>query len=455
MFKFENIFSKQSKNKDVKQKETAENIEQEEISKDVKSEDEKDEKMVEPKNDYPEELVQATLLQKIRNRSGKIKPILQILAAQSLGIGGVELGQKIADNRQEQRMEIENSGREVKRYSLENKNNKEPEFIKFLNDDAFLSEVASSMQGKDNLKYLIENKEFLLSVLNDQKFKPSKDDSKKCLEQLEKINSQIKNIEDKREDKKSLSEADRQMAQEQIIELSILIEQAKVDLIKHLESDEYLEKLAKEMNISEEAAKIHQRVRISNIKNLSYEFQSSDTISKIDTSMTGIRAYAYYSNDRIVMPYDINLKDPKEKSHFYETVLHEMGHGSTKADIGMSNKSKKVFKKSFTPDGKFEPKSFKAYYSNPEELIVRKQILDLEMEKLGIKKYGNKFTKGHYRRLLILKNKNKLSNDAIDFLNHIKAEDFPDVMNELAENSNRGETYSHPGWDYNDKSNNA
>jgi hypothetical protein len=72
------------------------------------------------------------------------------------------------------------------------------------------------------------------------------------------------------------------------------------------------------------------------------------------------------------------------------------------------------------------------------------------MEKLGIKKYGEIFTEEHYKKLLKLQKEYKLSLDAIQFINHIKPEDFVKVMNELAENNSKEEkrNYYSSKWNY-------
>jgi hypothetical protein len=56
------------------------------------------------------------------------------------------------------------------------------------------------------------------------------------------------------------------------------------------------------------------------------------------------------------------------------------------------------------------------------------------MERLGIKKYGEKFTMEHYEKLLKLKKEGKLFDNSIEFLDRIKPEFIEQVMNTIAMN---------------------
>ena len=72
------------------------------------------------------------------------------------------------------------------------------------------------------------------------------------------------------------------------------------------------------------------------------------------------------------------------------------------------------------------------YLSKPTELDARKKVLEMEMESLGIKKYEEEFTDGHYKKLIKLNKEGKLSNDAHDFLRVIKPEYIKQIMNSIA-----------------------
>jgi len=75
------------------------------------------------------------------------------------------------------------------------------------------------------------------------------------------------------------------------------------------------------------------------------------------------------------------------------------------------------------------------YFSNISEMYARKKNLEMEMETLGIKKYGQKFTPEHIVILNEFKKQNKLSDSAKHFLEIIKPEYLEIIFNEIAENN--------------------
>lgn len=309
--------------------------------------------------------------------------------------------------------------------------------LRFLSDD-FVSDIALDNNGDLNSKLLLKMKSGLLC--EKEKIETKLDSGK--LKDLEEVLS-LCNLKIN-EQKEQLTEEEKVNAKEKIIEMMTLVEQAKLELVHHIGSKEYLYKLAQEMNISKEAAKEHQKIRINNIKNVSYEFENNMAIFAV----TGGRGYAYYDRYKniIVMPYNIDLKDKKDKDYFYEVLIHEILHESTQGKKGISNKAKEDFNKVFNPIVN-ESKEDSIYYGRAEELIVRKQILDLNMEKLGIKKYEDKFTREHYKMLKDLEKEDKLSPAEKELFEHIpKEEDFIKIINELAENNDGN--YYHPEWDY-------
>lgn len=275
--------------------------------------------------------------------------------------------------------------------------------------------------------------------------------SKKLNKMKEKVKENSLIIEEK---KSIVSEDDKEEMRLKIIEIISLVEQAKLDVIKHIGSYEYLEKLAEEMDISKKSAKAHVKVRINNIKNISYDLKNSEEIS-FDTEGTG---YAYYSSgtNKIALPYNINLEDAKEKEKFCESVTHEILHESTMANDGLSGTVEEYMRDSFSPV-EDEDREDSIYFSDPAELIVRKQILDLNMEKNGIKKYGDEFKEEHYKKLLKLKEEGKLTPNENQLIDHIKKpEDFVNMMNGLAENKNEAKgDYHNPEWNYGDENNKA
>lgn len=386
-----------------------------------------------------------TVFQKIRNNSEIINTGFQVLSvgslATGLGVGIGEIERKIRQDINKNKIELFQEKERAESYLVRG-NKVASDTTKYLSDD-FISEVAILMKGPDEAS-LIKGKDGLIAVYLSSgtcERQMSKEDTLNYERILNKYESDIK------EEKKKLNIKDINTAKEKIIDIMTLIEKAKLEVINHIESDEYLEKLGKEIGISKKLARLHQEVRINNIKNISYNLVTNTRIF-MDTDGGG---YAYYSplTNKITLPYNIDLNDKNKKSFFCEAIVHEILHESTMYDEGLSGTVEEFLRDSFK-NSENENREDSIYYSEPGELIVRKQILDLEMEKLGIKKYGDVFTEEHYKKLKELRDKYELSSDAIQFIDHIKPQNFVKVMNELADNNSREEKgdYYNPEWNY-------
>lgn len=234
-------------------------------------------------------------------------------------------------------------------------------------------------------------------------------------------------------------------AKKQIVGIMMLVEHCKLKAIQQISKEKYAEKLMTEMNISKEEAIKHQNTRISNIQNISYNIVPLSEIQK----QAGKNSNAYYKrgSNEISVPVDMQLNTRESIEEWKITILHEIFHESTMAERGMSEESWKTLKESFV-NLKGENYQNIKYYSDPREMIVRKNILDLEMEKLGIKKYGEEFKEKHLKLLIKYAKKGKLSTNSIELMNHLNENDLIKIMNELADNNNGN--YAHPGWNYND-----
>lgn len=368
-------------------------------------------------------------------------------APKIVGLAGlIALGTVVADEVYEhnpdhikfkQELSSEKSRAEGYHYSNEVKK----DTLKFLSDD-FVNEVALNRLNDQNI-YLFELRNSLLKAKN--KVELENKDSKDIEEMLFSCNLRINEQEDQ------LNNNDKLIAKKNIIKMMTLIENVKLKLVRHVGSEEYLDKLAKEMNISKKAAKAHQKVRLDNIENISYDLKSPSRIS-IETEGEG---YAYYDKEKhqISLPYNLNIENENDIDYFYKALEQEILHSSTESNKGLSDHLKESFKEAFSYK-KDEDVESNFYFSISAELIARKQILDLEMEELGIKKYGDVFTKEHYEKLLILKKEGKLSEGSGELIDHIKPGEFPKIMNELAQNTDNSSTnkdYRHLEWDYGEK----
>lgn len=415
MNKFENdLMPSQQKNENIEDNKSANLVE-------------KPEENAESKSAEPEKSKTETILKKIRDNASFFALGLSMMSLASVNLLS--------------RFDKSESKNEITREKI---NSEKPEFSKFFNND-FVSEVA--LGSITNNDYDLQNKYFYEYLLHGQGGSNpevlSQGELTKCTNQLEECEKKI-NLE-----KQKLTENDRMMAKEKITDLILLAEQAKSDVINHIGSPEYLKKLAKEMNISEHDAKEQQQTRLKNLQNVSYDFKNSGLIFQLTrkTSSEGAIAFHMSENNGIYLPYNIDLKNEKEKRDFYAIIQHEMLHGLIPSDEMISPKANNLLTESF--DSSLVKKGDN--YFTPSELIVRKQVLDLEMEKLGIKKYGEEFTNEHYQKLLSLADENKLSSNALELIIFIKSNNFLKVMNELAENNNKN--YYHSNWNYSEINN--
>ncbi len=129
-----------------------------------------------------------------------------------------------------------------------------------------------------------------------------------------------------------------------------------------------------------------------------------------------------------------------DRDQFEETIYHELLHASTDADAGIPKSTKNVLNDTFTskPEGlgkwNFYPPRFNAYLRNNTERLVRKQILDRELEINGIKKYGEEFTKEHFEQMMQLYDEGGFSEDADEFISTTKRkyEVFKKIFDEVA-----------------------
>lgn len=119
-----------------------------------------------------------------------------------------------------------------------------------------------------------------------------------------------------------------------------------------------------------------------------------------------------------------------------ETIRHEFGHATTKSNYDISEKAIRVLNDSYNKLNNKDEFYNDSYFSNPTERLVRKWEVDKEMERLGIKKYEEQFTKKHYEKLMKNYNKRKLSQDAEEFIRTTKPEfeHFEKIFNEIAKN---------------------
>lgn len=205
-------------------------------------------------------------------------------------------------------------------------------------------------------------------------------------------------------------------------------EQVREELIRHFGSKEFLERLKIEHDGKEKVAEEIQRSCLENLKTCKIHCLSFDEIKKELEERGSDRKLAdFYS--------------PSEHAIYVFSdrgVRHEFIHAATRSMV--SKRAAGILDESYKKRlFGFLDKEHK-YLKQPWERLVRKQTLDYEMEKLGIKKYGDKFTKDHYERLMQFYWAGKLSKDSRQFIETTqpKFEYFEKIFNEIAQNENSG-----------------
>lgn len=239
-------------------------------------------------------------------------------------------------------------------------------------------------------------------------------------------------------------------------------EKIKKNIINHIESAEYFEKLKIEFGGDEDTAKFYQRERVDSLNKMKITVESIDNVrrdygnryrkekekelqrnnvlkyvprwlSDLVIEVPLVDGFYVTADNNIVIPYD------KTFDRNNEVARHEELHASTRSEWLISENAKKLFDESYRPindeglnlDDRDE---MNTYLKNYTERLVRKQALDLEMEQLGIKKYGEKFTKEHYKKMMECYRNKKFSSDAEEFIKTTKPGYFEKIFNEIAEN---------------------
>ena len=233
------------------------------------------------------------------------------------------------------------------------------------------------------------------------------------------------------------------------------VEIMRSKLIEHVGSEEYLKKLVAEYNGNEEEAKYVQKRRISLLTSVGVDayVERGGLMDKI-TSWTSPteKADAYYNSlsheievfrdtsQRTFDKYSINKSSFFDAENFHSSIYHELLHAKTKVDKYISNNAKKILSDSLKSEKEIgsiygtlaDHKGLNKYLSNSSERLVRKQILDFELEFLGIKKYGEEFINEHYKEMMKSYEERKFSRGANEFIESTK--ENPDVYKEIFNN---------------------
>lgn len=240
------------------------------------------------------------------------------------------------------------------------------------------------------------------------------------------------------------------------------VENVRKKLFDVISSRQYLEKLQLEFNCSLDEAKKHQEVRFNNLKNVDIVFKSSIEL-KTPTFFNNPAMARYNSNfHQIELPYDLSI------DKISELAIHELIHSIVMGDKGLSVKAVSELNSSADKNEKYSQR-LNNYFISPAERYVRLKMLELELDKLGIKKFGEKISKSGYKKMIQWleesKDKTDFSIDGVEFLETTKdlddekgLETLNNLFEEIADNQEndsikKDHDYRHPAWNYNNPDN--
>jgi len=323
--------------------------------------------------------------------------------------------------------------------NLEEKKTLDDDFMRKLS----LSIIASRRIGRNmnDIKDMILEAGMDIHFTKEQLRDLKGDDSQAAKKYSEKIEKEIKKVNDY---KKKLAELD--IEKENIINLNF--DESKIDysdeekeylqlipqLVADIESARrqvedlvsspgYLQELQEEFGCSAAEAKEHQKVRLSNLSLSNYSLLDRNGVRKVfrgenDNSekfANGVLCYDAKYDNMIYFSYDFDYKK-NGRDRLPEVATHEFLHKITRRNLGLSPKAIGLLKDSFDNDANVS--EYGQYLNIPTERYVRLESLKIELEKLGVKKIGDKFTREHLYRMMQLYLENKLSNDAKEFISN-------------------------------------
>ncbi|MFA7209379.1 MAG: hypothetical protein WC120_03755 [Parcubacteria group bacterium] len=222
----------------------------------------------------------------------------------------------------------------------------------------------------------------------------------------------IENFQEAMKDVREISE--KKWKSEPELDPRPRVEEIRREVEKYISSPQYLDRLILEVDGDIEKARKVQEERIGNVNAAKTDFMPF---------MPAEGAFYVAETNNVILS-DV-------KSDIADKVAeHEFLHASTRGDFGITGKAKMILNDSYVPTGK----KVIGYDLWSTERLVRKQILDIEMEKLGIKKYDEKFTREHYKKLLRSYHKGELSRSAREFMEKTGPEYFEKIFDGIAKN---------------------
>ena len=211
------------------------------------------------------------------------------------------------------------------------------------------------------------------------------------------------------------------------------IEDARLRVYEAISQSSYLQKLIDGEHLTRDQALRVQKERLWRVANTSYtveakNFQNSGSEIEGDS----IKNFTFSAHDVALNP---------------ETnAMHEWWHIATLGNHGMTEVAKAVYDSAWVGDKKFNAIKFSqqgemagiasqeeaAYYHNFTEMDARKKVLEVEMEKFGIKKISEPMTHEHYRKLIKLVQDGVLDSDSMQIILTTTEDGLIRAMNSVA-----------------------
>jgi len=283
---------------------------------------------------------------------------------------------------------------------------------------------------------------FVINDFSQEKAREREEDLRDiaALEKKSGLNLDETELEIQGEINEALFSSDLDPKQEKI-KYEKMVADMKDDLIKQIGGQDYLNKLKIEFGSNLEKAKAVQKERISNLRKVKITIVSLKEVNDryrertADSGKLGNFEGVGGFYDPVVEKHEIVIPFDTDSSGL--TALHELLHASTRSNSGISSSATEMLRESYVDQKKYFGlfgDDNNEYYKYTTERLVRKQMLDRELEKLGIKKYGEMFTGEHYNKMMKLYKDGKFSRSARDFIERTDPKKFVDIFNKVAAN---------------------
>ncbi len=209
---------------------------------------------------------------------------------------------------------------------------------------------------------------------------------------------------------------------EKYIKIKKNIHEAEIqrkEILEKYTSDTYLKRLILETGNKEEAKKLQQE-RIKRVSDRGFYISNFSN----SVSLEALGHMDYIDGGYVALA--------NESSG--ETPTHEFSHLGDYGGENIPESTKNKLVENFSTTNLLDyQKENLEYWSNPTEILARKAVFDHELEKLGIKKYSEDFTKEHYKEVQKLLKENNLERNSSQFFRMYERDALIMIMNTVAD----------------------